>query len=90
MYKAKICMYFKGIHLGLRRFSHPCAQILPPIEIGREAVLDVWVLLEQGRRWAAEVHPQAITSGSSPTSLKRPDTSRRSTKGMLPVGLFIR
>ena len=89
MYKAKIRIYFKQFHLGLRHFSHPYAQTPPPIEIGREAVLDVWVLLEQGRRWTTEVHPQAITSGSSPTSLKRADTSRRSTEGMLPVGIFI-
>ena len=82
-------MYFKQFHLGLRHFSHPYAQTPSPNQIGREAVLDVWVLLKQRRRWTTEVHPQAITSGSSPTSLERADTSKRSTEGTLPVGMFI-
>ncbi len=77
---------FQAIRPGLHHFSHPNAQILQPIKIGREAVLDVWVLPEQGRRWTAEVYPQAITSGSSPTSLKRPDTSRCPTDGMSSRG----
>ena len=59
-----ILFIFQAIRPGLHHFFHPNAQILQPIKIGREAVLDVWVLLEQGRRWAAEVHPQAITQAA--------------------------
>jgi len=33
---------FQAIRPGLHHFSHPNAQILQPIKIGREAVLDVW------------------------------------------------
>ena len=46
MYKAKIRIYFKQFHLGLRHFSHPYAQTPPPVEIGKEAVLNVWIFLE--------------------------------------------
>ena len=46
MYKTKTCIFFNEIYLGLRNFSDPYAQILPPVEIGKEAVLDVWIFLE--------------------------------------------
>lgn len=80
---------FQAIRPGLHHFSHPNAQILPPIKIGREAVLDVWVL------------PNKDGDGPRKYTLRRLQAAHRRhrSKGQilrgvqlmecLPVGMFI-
>jgi len=77
---------FQAIRPGLHHFSHPNAQILQPIKIGREAVLDVWVLPEQG--------PRKYTLRQLQAAHRRHRSKGQILRGVqlmecLPVGMFI-